>query len=267
MDTTTNQQLNMDKIIQTPSPTATEFSHPHSPNDLLQEMTQKLKMIICEREFANMIKQTTEQMMDVERPVSEGAGERWNSADVSRRSLNIHKEEDEDQELDASQTSRFSSQSQKLFQKLNYTVYDGELVNDNTEININILMQIRNNIEDQISTRTNDINFIAFINNCIPDDSLTSEVNDLIQNYLILFQEERLKNEIKLIRSYLNMLNDKIHSLCDHTFVSDCIDIDPDTSVKIYYCTVCKVSDLNDKIRMIQEKCCGKEKCCDTDDY
>ena len=80
-------------------------------------------------------------------------------------------------------------------------------------------------------------------------------------------QEERLKNEIKMLKSYLNMLNEKIHSLCDHTFVSDCIDIDPDTSVKIYYCTVCKVSDLNDKIRMIQEKCCGREKCCDTDDY
>ena len=38
MDTTSNQQLNMDKIG--------------------QEMTQKLKKVICEREFANMITQT-----------------------------------------------------------------------------------------------------------------------------------------------------------------------------------------------------------------
>ena len=219
MDTTSNQQLNMDKIG--------------------QEMTQKLKKVICEREFANMITQTNQQLMD-------------------------YKEKDDKQELDASQNDVIN---QNLFQKLNNTVYDGELVNDNTEMNLNILMQIRTNIEDQISTRTNDINFSAFINNCIPDDSLTSEVNDLIQHYLILFQEERLKNEIKMLKSYLNMLNEKIHSLCDHTFVSDCIDIDPDTSVKIYYCTVCKVSDLNDKIRMIQEKCCGREKCCDTDDY
>ena len=219
MDTTSNQQLNMDKIG--------------------QEMTQKLKKVICEREFANMITQTNQQLMD-------------------------YKEKDDKQELDASQNDVIN---QNLFQKLNNTVYDGELVNDNTEMNLNILMQIRTNVEDQISTRTNDINFSAFINNCIPDDSLTSEVNDLIQHYLILFQEERLKNEIKMLKSYLNMLNEKIHSLCDHTFVSDCIDIDPDTSVKIYYCTVCKVSDLNDKIRMIQEKCCGREKCCDTDDY
>lgn len=219
MDTTSNQQLNMDKIG--------------------QEMTQKLKKVICEREFANMITQTNQQLMD-------------------------YKEKDDKQELDASQNDVIT---QNLFQKLNNTVYDGELVNDNTEMNLNILMQIRTNIEDQISTRTNDINFSAFINNCIPDDSLTSEVNELIQHYLILFQEERLKNEIKMINSYLNMLNEKIHSLCDHTFVSDCIDIDPDTSVKIYYCTVCKVSDLNDKIRMIQEKCCGKEKCCDKDNY
>ena len=228
MDTMKNQQINMDKIG--------------------QEMTQKLKKVICEREFANMIKQTTQQMMDVSN----------------------NKEEDENQELDATTSSgdpslqnKNEDVTQNLFWKLNNIVYDGELANDNTEMNLNILMQIRSNIEDQISTRTNDINFIAFINNCIPDNSLTSEVNDLIQNYLILFQEERLKNEIKLIKSYLNMLNDKIHSLCDHTFVSDCIDIDPDTSVKIYYCTVCKVSDLNDKLRMIQEKCCGKEKCSD----
>jgi hypothetical protein len=214
METTTNQQINIDKIGQI--------------------MTQKLKKVICEREFANMITQTAQQLMDV----------------------NNNKKEDEPKELDA---------SQELFQKLNNTVYDGELVNDNTELNLNILMQIRTNIEDQISTRTNDINFSAFINNCIPDDSLTSEVNDVIQHYLILFQEERLKNEIKMLKSYLNMLNEKIHSLCEHTFVSDCIDIDPDTSVKIYYCTVCKVSDLNDKIRMIQEKCCSNEKCADKD--
>ena len=187
MDTTSNQQLNMDKIG--------------------QEMTQKLKKVICEREFANMITQTNQQLMD-------------------------YKEKDDKQELDASQNDVIN---QNLFQKLNNTVYDGELVNDNTEMNLNILMQIRTNIEDQISTRTNDINFSAFINNCIPDDSLTSEVNDLIQHYLILFQEERLKNEIKMLKSYLNMLNEKIHSLCQHTFVSDCIDIDPDTSVKIYY--------------------------------
>lgn len=219
MDTTTNKQLNKDKIG--------------------QEMTQKLKKIICEREFANMISQTSQQLMD-------------------------YKEKNDIQELDASQNDVIN---QNLFQKMNNAVYDGELVNDNTEINLNILMQIRTNVEDQISTRTNDINFSAFINNCIPDDSLTSEVNDLIQHYLILFQEERLKNEIKMLKSYLNMLNEKIHSLCQHTFVSDCIDIDPDTSVKIYYCTVCKVSDLNDKIRMIQEKCCGREKCCDTDEY
>ena len=219
MDTTTNKQLNKDKIG--------------------QEMTQKLKKIICEREFANMISQTSQQLMD-------------------------YKNNDDIQKLDASQNDVIN---QNLFQKMNNTVYDGELVNDNTEINLNILMQIRTNVEDQISTRTNDINFSAFINNCIPDDSLTSEVNDLIQHYLILFQEERLKNEIKMLKSYLNMLNEKIHSLCQHTFVSDCIDIDPDTSVKIYYCTVCKVSDLNDKIRMIQEKCCGREKCCDTDEY
>ena len=58
MDTTSNQQLNMDKIG--------------------QEMTQKLKKVICEREFANMITQTNQQLMD-------------------------YKEKDDKQELDASQ--------------------------------------------------------------------------------------------------------------------------------------------------------------------
>ena len=63
MDTTSNQQINMDKIGQI--------------------MTQKLKKVICEREFANMIKQTTQQMMDVSN----------------------NKEEDENQELDATTSS------------------------------------------------------------------------------------------------------------------------------------------------------------------
>ena len=41
------------------------------------------------------------------------------------------------------------------------------------------------------------------------------------------------------IQHLKNMCNQYIYSLCDHEFIDDVIDIDPDTSQTIIYCQIC----------------------------
>jgi len=41
-----------------------------------------------------------------------------------------------------------------------------------------------------------------------------------------------------------NVCNDKINLLCEHVFVEDMIDITPDRSINIRYCSVCEYTPL-----------------------
>ena len=138
------------------------------------------------------------------------------------------------------------------------TSYQAEVDLDDLEhVDINVLFKIRNNIEDQITVRTNDINFKTLIENTIPEMSLKPEVNNIIAAYHQLFTTEKLENENKILERYLNKLNDVIHGLCEHEYHEDYIDITPDDCLKIIYCSKCKITDLKDReIKQCEKKCC-----------
>lgn len=42
------------------------------------------------------------------------------------------------------------------------------------------------------------------------------------------------------LENYLTIVNDQINQLCQHNYVTDDIDIDPDNSMKICYCSICE---------------------------
>ena len=42
------------------------------------------------------------------------------------------------------------------------------------------------------------------------------------------------------LENFLTIVNDQINQLCQHNYVTDYIDIDPDTSMKICYCSICE---------------------------
>jgi hypothetical protein len=46
--------------------------------------------------------------------------------------------------------------------------------------------------------------------------------------------------QIRFLEGKLDTLNKKIERVCNHTYVEDWIDIDPDRSVKIKYCSICE---------------------------
>jgi hypothetical protein len=71
------------------------------------------------------------------------------------------------------------------------------------------------------------------------------ENNDIINNKNILeyshIKEINLyKNQITIIEFLLENISNKIKNNCQHYFVDDLIDIDPDKSMHITYCTKCE---------------------------
>ena len=55
-------------------------------------------------------------------------------------------------------------------------------------------------------------------------------------------QFNKYENEVSEIKYLINNVNNTICILCDHNFVEDEIDITPDRSQKIEYCTICEYS-------------------------
>ena len=50
------------------------------------------------------------------------------------------------------------------------------------------------------------------------------------------------KEHIRILRALCNM---KIFKMCNHEFIEDTIDIDPDRSKNIRYCRICEYTDTN----------------------
>ena len=166
--------------------------------------------------------------------------------------------EDEDGGHEKHLTTTYAVYDKDLDPKMTSTIYQEEIdLDDEEHMDINVLFKIRNNIEDQINVRTNDVNFKTLIENTIPEISLKPEVNTIIADYHKLFTTEKLENEIKILEKYLNKLNNVIHGLCEHEYHEDYIDLTPDDCIKIIYCSKCKITDLSDRVIMPK-----KEDCC-----
>jgi hypothetical protein len=90
---------------------------------------------------------------------------------------------------------------------------------------LDILINIQNNIENYINNETNFFN--------ITSDELS------IHNNMHFFIEKQ-----KHIKTLKEICNKKIEELCSHTIVEDLIDISPDKSQKIKYCSICEYTIL-----------------------
>jgi hypothetical protein len=55
-----------------------------------------------------------------------------------------------------------------------------------------------------------------------------------------LLQYNKYKNELSEIKHLINNVNFSICQLCEHNFVEDEIDLTPDLSQKIVYCSICE---------------------------
>ena len=66
---------------------------------------------------------------------------------------------------------------------------------------------------------------------------IKQEINTMQHNKFV-FINQRIN-----IERQRNICNDKINLLCEHVFVEDMIDITPDRSINIRYCSVCEYTE------------------------
>ena len=94
--------------------------------------------------------------------------------------------------------------------------------------------------------RNNYDKIIDYLNNIIDTMEDISEYTREINNSEILFDIE--VNMLSLIEKRKNIISLKescvehIYSLCNHEFINDLIDINPDESQTICYCQICDLS-------------------------
>jgi len=60
---------------------------------------------------------------------------------------------------------------------------------------------------------------------------------------LTIFKSE-YEEKLRQLVFFKDFVNQKIQSLCEHTLVNDLIDITPDTSTNITYCSKCEYNQL-----------------------
>ena len=63
-----------------------------------------------------------------------------------------------------------------------------------------------------------------------------------IKSILVYLNElPQYENTSKLyLENYLKHIDEQIKQKCQHNYVTDDIDIDPDNSMRIYYCSICE---------------------------
>ena len=91
-----------------------------------------------------------------------------------------------------------------------------------------------NNIYDELITVTNETNQIPYNN----IDLIWPSPNELTE--LKLRHEKRIQH----MKNFEQYYKSQLKMLCEHTYVDDFIDIDPDTSQKITYCTICDTTKI-----------------------
>ncbi len=85
------------------------------------------------------------------------------------------------------------------------------------------LIELRNNVQDQVQSINN-------INQLLMDKNLLSS-----EYKILCIPTEELNN-------YITNINKLIYKRCQHNWIIDYIDIDPDKSVQIKYCELCQLN-------------------------
>jgi hypothetical protein len=93
--------------------------------------------------------------------------------------------------------------------------------------------KIKNNLENIIYSY-NEIRYISTSNkNFNNKPSVSFEINDDLINY---------KKKLENICLTIKIINNLLFINCDHNFIEDTIDITPDKSKSIIYCSICECS-------------------------
>jgi len=116
---------------------------------------------------------------------------------------------------------------------------------ENNEFNIlmDVYTDLCKSIDHIKSSKDNIIRINDNIKNLNNNYFETQCESKLLNDYLKMFDCEETYDELvtnlECLRSFIKC---KIGETCNHNWIHDCIDIDPDRSQEIWYCSICEVT-------------------------
>ena len=112
-------------------------------------------------------------------------------------------------------------------------------MNNETDILLDIFKELHCNIEHLKSSKNRVIQIKNSINS-LNNNFFEVNCNDpLLSKYLHMFEYNELIINLETLIKYVEY---HIKNMCNHEWVKDVIDIDPDRSQEICYCVKCEVT-------------------------
>ena len=109
----------------------------------------------------------------------------------------------------------------------------------------NILIHINETVYNFLLTLKETKSSIAEIKNDINDlnnNFFLEDKDNIYIKLLKLFDEESILDLIQDLNKFNNLVSHKIDNCCNHEWLEDLIDLNPEKSQKISYCKKCEVS-------------------------
>jgi hypothetical protein len=108
---------------------------------------------------------------------------------------------------------------------------------------MNILIQLKNNIEYEIYTLKE---YLKIDETIKINERYCEKINENYQTLINEYNNEinltQLQKIIETKKNYINKINILLYNTCNHEWLYDSIDIDPDTSKSIIYCNKCFIN-------------------------
>ena len=70
---------------------------------------------------------------------------------------------------------------------------------------------------------------------------LFKDKDEIIEEYKHIYDDKSLKDLLQIIVEFNDKVANELYQNCSHDFVSDMVDIDPDRSEEILYCSKCEL--------------------------
>lgn len=86
------------------------------------------------------------------------------------------------------------------------------------------------------------MNYKSSFNHVINEyKTLFNDKNEIIEEYERIYDENSFKDLLQIITVFNDKLANELYQNCSHDFVNDMVDIDPDRSAEILYCSKCEL--------------------------
>jgi len=108
-----------------------------------------------------------------------------------------------------------------------------------------ILISIINTITNlliSINESKNNVNNITINIESLDNNYFIEDKTNLYKTMLDIFYGRDINHLQIVLKSYKELLTNKLNTTCNHEWITDLIDIDPDKSQIFRYCKLCEIS-------------------------